>query len=170
MENVLETQELAAGDLGGKFLIFMLNDRSYGISILSVNEIIGLLDITPVPKMPHFLRGVINLRGKIIPIIDLRLKLSMEEKEYDEKTCIVIVNATEDARQQVGLVVDMVSEVFDIPSENINPPLNYSSSEHGNFLDGIGKIKDKVIMLLNIMSIIDFEQIKSLIDENGRNE
>lgn len=156
METLLgdfEKQEVKM--LGGKYLVFTLEKRSYGISILSVNEIIGLLDITPIPKLPTYVKGVINLRGAIIPVIDLRLKLEMQEKEYDERTCIIIVNSNEEQNEQVGLIVDMVSEVFDIPNSDIEPSLKYNATNNAFFLEGIGKINDQAIMLLRVSSIIE---------------
>jgi purine-binding chemotaxis protein CheW len=160
MENLLMDSEQSTSCIeGGKHLVFKLNERDYGIPILLVNEIIGLLDITPVPKTPTFLKGVINLRGTIIPTIDLRLKLDMTAKEYDERTCIIIVSSADSPKALVGLLVDMVSEVFDIPTSDIEPPLRTDLVGDVDFLKGIGKIKDKVIMLLNISSIINFEEI-----------
>lgn len=157
MEVLLKNQkEPETRAMGGKYLIFTLADCSYGISILSVNEIIGLLDITPIPKSPRFLKGIVNLRGKVIPVVDLRLKLEMQEKHYDERTCIIIVNADERQNEQVGLIVDMVSEVFYVPDSNIEPPFENNLNEAPNLMDGIAQIKDKMIVLLNSSLIIKF--------------
>lgn len=156
---------------GGKHLIFKLKDREYGIPILYVNEIIGLMDITSMPKAPAFFKGVINLRGKIIPVLDLRLKLNMEEKEYDEKTCIIIVNITkENENEVIGLVVDVVSEVYDFPVSEIEEKVQYGFSENENFLNGIGKIKEKVVMLLDIDSIINLEIINKFLNQGNVTE
>src|SRR5574344_2822696 len=98
-----------------KLLTFSLGTEGYGVSILKVKEIIGMLDITPVPKTPDFIKGVINLRGKIIPVMDLRLKFGMEEKEYNERTCIIVVEINVNEKQRLlGVVVDMVSEVVTV--------------------------------------------------------
>lgn len=162
-----ELAETNVSATGGKHLIFKLNNRDYGIPILYINEIIGLMDITPVPKTPQFLKGVINLRGKIIPVIDLRLKFNMNEKDYDEKTCIIIVNlSNNNSNEFIGLVVDMVSEVYNIPAEEIEIKVQYGLDTEENFLNGIGKIKDKVVMLLNIESIVSFEVINKYINKN----
>lgn len=149
---------------GGKHLIFKLCEKDYGIQILRINEIIGLMEITPLPKVPNFLKGVINLRGKIIPVIDLRLKLNMQEREYDERTCIVIINIenSQNENDLVGIVVDMVSEVYDMPSSEIETNVQYGADVENSYLTGIGKIKDKVVMLLDIEAIINFDSIKQL--------
>jgi len=150
----------------GKHLIFQLQERGYGIPILTVNEIIGIMDITPIPKAPSFIKGIINLRGKIIPVMDLRLKFGMPEKEYDEQTCIIIVNVTfENVVKQIGVVVDIVSEVVDIPATEIEPPPKYGTQREEDFLNGIGKVKDKVVMLLDIEKVIYSEEIIKLLTE-----
>lgn len=149
----------------GKHLIFKLSDRDYGIPIRYVNEIIGLMDITPIPQTPDFLKGIINLRGKIIPIMDLRIKFKMDKKPYDEKTCIIIVDLSSDVEKKnfVGLIVDMVSEVYNIPGSEIETNLQYEIGAEESFINGIGKIKEKVIMLLNIESIVNFKHISELL-------
>lgn len=139
-----------------KFLTFLLGDESFGIAILKVKEIIGMQGIIHVPKMPHFVKGVINLRGKIIPVIDLRLKFSMENRDYDDRTCIIVVEiATPHGGKLNGLVVDIVSEVQDIPEENIEEAPSYGSSVEEEFLAGMGKVKDRVIMLIDTDRIFD---------------
>lgn len=153
----------------GKHLIFKLNEKCYGIPIVFVSEIIGLMDITPVPRSPEFLKGVINLRGKIIPVLDLRKKLGMQGKEDDEQTCIIIVDIQNSEKSGfVGLVVDMVSEVYKIPNSEIEANLQYGLSEGNNFLTGIGKIKETVVMLLNVEAIVNFEAIKTIVNQNAQ--
>lgn len=138
-----------------KYLTFELEQESYGIPILKVKEIIGMMNITHVPRLPKFVKGVINLRGKIIPVIDLRLKFGMEEKNYDDRTCIVVVELkTEDGVKTSGIIVDMVQEVIDIDNSNIEPPPQRSSDVNNNFLMGIGKVKDKVIILLDAEKVL----------------
>ena len=150
----------------GKHLIFQLEERGYGIPILTVNEIIGIMDITPIPRAPGFIKGIINLRGKIIPVMDLRLKFGMLEKAYDEQTCIIIVNVVfENFVKQIGVVVDIVSEVVDIPASEIEPPPKYGTQREEDFLNGIGKVKDKVVMLLDIEKVIYSEEIVKLLSE-----
>lgn len=155
----------------GKHLIFQLEERGYGIPILTVNEIIGIMDITPIPRAPGFIKGVINLRGKIIPVMDLRLKFGMVEKEYDEQTCIIIVNVNLDnAVKQIGVVVDIVSEVVDIPASEIEAAPKYSTHDDEDFLNGIGKVKDKVVMLLDIEKVIYSEEIIEMLEEKEVNK
>ena len=151
----------------GKHLVFLLGGSCYGIPILEVSEINGIMDITAVPKMPDYIKGVINLRGKIIPVMDLRLKFGMSEKEYDKQTCIIIVNiSVGKINKQMGIVVDTVSEVFDIPLSEIEAPPNYGTQVDEGFLNGIGKVKGKLVMLLNIEKILNSEEvIKLLLDK-----
>ena len=109
MEAVVEKKEIT--DLDGKFLTFVLGDEIYGIEILKAREIIGLMDITTVPQTPDYMKGVINLRGKVIPVIDLRMKFSMQEEEHTQETCVIVVEVN---GTSIGVIVDSVSEVADI--------------------------------------------------------
>lgn len=150
----------------GKHLIFQLDGRDYGIPILTVNEIIGIMDVTPFPKAPVFIKGVINLRGKIIPVMDLRLKFGMVEKEYTAETCIIIVNIVfRNITKQIGVIVDVVSEVVDIPVSEIEEPPKYGIQDEQVFLSGVGKIKGKVAMLLNVEKVIYSEEMASFLTE-----
>ena len=121
-----------------KYLTFTLNKEEYGIGILKVKEIIGMMPITPVPQTPEYVKGVINLRGKVIPVIDLRLRFGMERVHYDERTCIVVVEAEAGGgRALIGIVVDSVSEVLNIRGESIEETLIVSRQAHeGEFHDG----------------------------------
>lgn len=144
----------------GKYLMFSLGEEHYGIPILKVNEIIGMMAVTHVPQTPKAIKGIINLRGKIIPIMDLRLKFSMDERAYDEQTCIVIVETTNEKNKGfVGIIIDKVSEVVNIDSSDIEPPPSYGSDLETNFLLGVGKVKDKVVLLLDIRSIINSQEL-----------
>ncbi|MGE5417048.1 MAG: chemotaxis protein CheW [Acidobacteriota bacterium] len=144
----------------GKFLTLTLGNESYGIPILKVREIIGMMGITHVPKMPEFVKGVINLRGKIIPVIDLRRKFGLTDREYDDRTCIIVVEiANESGSQQNGLAVDAVSEVINIDKESIELPPSFGNQQEPGFLTGMGKVKDKVIMLLDIDRILDSDEL-----------
>lgn len=148
-----------------KLLTFSLGSEGYGISILKVKEIIGMMDITPIPKTPDFIKGVINLRGKIIPVMDLRTKFSMEEKEYNERTCIIVAEVSiSGAQKLIGVVVDMVSEVVTISNEQIEPPPEYGTTkEHGSIL-GIGKIKDRVVIILDIDEVFTCDEVVKMLD------
>ncbi len=148
---------------GGKYLTFALGHEEYGIPIHKVKEIIGIMEITSIPKTPKFIRGVINLRGKIIPIMDLRLKFDMEEKEYSERTCIVVVEIQlEEMKKQMGIAVDAVSEVVNIQTGEIEPPPEYGAHSSEEFLTGVGKVKGKVILLLDIDKVLDSEEMGML--------
>jgi len=164
-ENIKDNNRSEVDFFDGKHLIFNLDERNYGIPIVFVNEIIGLMDITPVPNTPEFMKGVINLRGKIIPVLDLRLKLNMQKRDYDEQTCIIIVDVANDNTKNgfVGLVVDMVSEVYKIPDTEIEENFQYGIEGEKNYLTGIGKIKDNVVMLLDIKSVINFKDINQFV-------
>ncbi|MGB9589129.1 MAG: chemotaxis protein CheW [Armatimonadota bacterium] len=139
---------------GGKFLTFFLAGEEYGLEILKVQEIIGMMPITSVPRTPSFIKGVINLRGKIIPIVDLRLKLEMESKEQTEETCTIVVQAN---GVEVGLVVDKVSEVLDIAEEDIEDAPAFGSSIQSDYILGIGKSEGRVKLLLDIDKVLSLQ-------------
>jgi purine-binding chemotaxis protein CheW len=130
----------------GKYLTFMIGNESYGVSIRPVTEIIGIQEITPVPDMPSFVRGVINLRGKVIPIMDVRLRFQREPRAYDERTCIIVIELESSF---VGLVVDTVSEVISIPDEAIDKPPRFSNSAGNRFMMGLAKVGEQVKILLD---------------------
>ncbi len=137
-----------------KLLTFSLGSEAYGLSILKVKEIIGMMHITPVPRTPDFVKGVINLRGKIIPVMDLRAKFGMEEKPYDERTCIVVVEfVVKNTQRLLGVVVDMVSEVVSVTENDVEPPPQYGTRVDNNYILGMGKIKDKVVIIIDIDAI-----------------
>lgn len=142
-----------------KFLTFNIGEEFYGIPVLNVKEIIGMLDITPVPKMPEYIKGIINLRGKIIPVMDLRVRFGIPSREYDARTCIIVIE-TEVSNQTrlTGMVVDTVSEVLDINNETIELPSSCFGGVNKDYLTGIGKIKDKVIMLLEPINIMSTDE------------
>lgn len=135
----------------GKFLTFYLADEEYGIEILKVQEIIGMMAITPVPRTPRFILGVINLRGKVITVVDLRRKFDMESKVHTEETCIIVVQTT---GIQIGCVVDKVSEVLDIKAEEIEDTPSFGADVNTEYILGIGKSQGKVKLLLNIDKVL----------------
>lgn len=156
---------------GGKYLTFVLAKEDYGIPILKVREIIKLLEITSIPKTPGYIKGVINLRGKIIPIMDLRLKFGLEEKEYNERTCIVVVEVTlNETHKLMGLIVDTVSEVVNLATDQIELPPEYGYQNNQGFLIGVGKVKDRVILLLDIEQILSREESVLLKEMKTDNE
>ena len=141
--------------LAGKYLTFRLGKEEYGIEILRVREIIGLMDITPVPRSPEHIRGVINLRGRIIPVLDLRMKFEMEAFEASEESCIIVLDVTfEGVLTHMGVLVDGVCEVLDIASEEIDPPPILSAGSSTQFLLGMAKSRGTVKILLNAERII----------------
>jgi len=146
----------------GKYLTFVLGNEEYGLEILKVREIIGMMDITSVPQTPKFVKGVINLRGKVIPIVDLRLKFSMPEAEYTKETCIIVVDIK---GIFVGIVVDTVKEVLDIKEEDIEETRALGSTVNTDFMLGMAKVKGAVKILLDIEKVLDssqFELIKKI--------
>lgn len=148
--------------VGGKYLTFLLDGEEYGVEILKVREIIGIMDITRVPQTPDFVRGVINLRGKVIPLIDLRLKFRLEPAEYDDQTCIIVV----DVGSTMGIIVDTVQEVHDISPEQIVPPPQLGSVVDTDFIVGMGKVHDTVKILLNVERVLtdaELVQIESAV-------
>lgn len=148
-----------------KLLTFSLGSEGYGVSILKVKEIIGMMDITPIPRTPDFIKGVINLRGKIIPVMDLRIKFGMEAKEYNERTCIVVTEVTMKGVQKLlGVVVDMVSEVVTISDEQIEPPPEYGTGIEHSAILGIGKIKDRVVIILDIDEVFICEEVFKMLE------
>ncbi len=141
----------------GKFLTFALEKEEYGVEILKVKEIIGLMDITTVPQTPGYMKGVINLRGKVIPVIDLRLKFSMPESEYTEETCIIVVEV---GASLIGIVVDSVSEVMYIKGDEIEDAPSFGQEIDTRFIMGLGKTKEKIIILLDIEKVLSSEELE----------
>ncbi len=138
-----------------KFLTFRLADENYGLEILQVKEIIGLLKITRVPRTPEYIRGVINLRGKVLPVMDLRLRFAMGSIDDTDETCIIVVDATGSGTVMMGLLVDSVSEVLDIASSDIEDAQDLGESVKTEFIRGVGKAREKVILLLDIQAVLD---------------
>lgn len=130
-----------------KYLTFLLAREDYGLEIRYVTEIIGIQKITRVPDMPNFIKGVINLRGKVIPVMDMRARFNLPAREYDERTCVIVVNIQE---QALGLVVDRVNEVVDIPAEQVEPPPASAKGGASRYIRGIGKIGEEVKVLLEV--------------------
>lgn len=146
-----------------KFLLFDIDKEAYGLPILGVNEIIGLVDITPIPRTPVYMKGIINLRGRIIPVLDLRLKFGLPEKEPDAQTCIIIVERIFNNKIVfVGLLVDKVAEVVSIQNDEIDLPPQYGQASDDGLFTGVGKIKTGVVMLLNIETVLSGEDILML--------
>ncbi len=141
-------------DKEGKYLTFFLAGE-YGISILKVREIIGMMPITAVPETPEFVQGVINLRGRVIPVVDLRLRFRMPRIDYTDRTCIIVVEVTQAMRHvQMGIVVDSVSEVLNIKGEDIDDTLAFSGNLDTDFILGMAKMEGGVKILLDIDKVL----------------
>ncbi len=152
-----------ASSHAGKYLTFKLAGEEYGLEILKVKEIIGMMDITKVPRTPDFVRGVINLRGKVIPVTDLRTKFGMESTEDTDETCIIVVEVTRDGESiQTGILVDTVSEVLDIVKEEIEEAPEFGSGIDTRFILGMAKSKGDVKILLNIEEVLTAEDMAML--------
>ncbi len=132
---------------GGRYLTFMLRDEYYGVPISKVREINQITEITPVPKTPQFVEGVVNLRGKILPVVNLRQKLGFEKVVYNRETCIIVIEAE---MGHVGVVVDAVREVVDLKEDQIEVPPNMGDETAMKFLSALGKQEDRVIILLDV--------------------
>ncbi len=153
----------------GKYLTFALAHEEYGLEILKVREIIGYMDITAVPQTPHHVKGVINLRGQVIPVIDLRSKFGMETAEVTEETCIIVVEISQGGHKfSTGIVVDHVQEVLDIAGEDIEEAPQFGSSVNTDFILGMGKIGETVKILLDIDKVLageDFTGVTAPADD-----
>ncbi|SRR5579871_3275739 len=134
--------------IAGKYLTFALGSEEYGLPVLKVREIIKVMDITPVPQVPPYVRGVINLRGKVIPIVDLRLKFALPRREYSERTCIVVIDVS--AVGLLGIVVDAVSEVINVAAAEIEEAPALGASVSTDYLLGLAKVKGTVKILLDL--------------------
>lgn len=135
----------------GKYLTFQLNEEEYGIQIGFVTEIIGIQNINAVPDMPPYIKGVINLRGKVIPVMDVRLRFGAPARAYDERTCIIVINVKD---QAMGLVVDRVSEVLDIPDSDIEATPELRRGRSNRFVKGLGKVGEQVKLLLEAENML----------------
>lgn len=148
-----------------KYLFFRIGKESYGIGIRFIIEIIELQRISEVPEMPAYVKGVINLRGKVIPIVDLRLRFDLEERTYDDRTCIVV---TEIDRVLIGFIVDTVEEVMEIPEDKIEPPPRFKSvSSKERYISGMGKVGDSVKILIDVEKVVHDEETLSAVASAG---
>jgi purine-binding chemotaxis protein CheW len=155
--------------LKSKYLTFTLSREEYGIEILKVREIIGYMDITCVPRTPQYMKGVINLRGQVIPVLDLRTRFGMPEAEVTDQTCIIVAEINQQSRRfNVGLIVDQVQEVLDISSENIEDAPQFGTSVQMDFILGIGKVGHSIKILLDIDKVLgtDGDQILMTTQDN----
>ncbi len=166
MENLQTSEGQVAKSLTereGKYLTFTLAEEEYGIGILKIKEIIGMMPITSVPKTPEFVKGVINLRGKVIPVIDLRLRFGMEELDYTERTCIIVVEIEgQTGIILIGIVVDAVSEVLNIKGEDMENTPTFGGNLDTQYILGMAKMEGGVKILLDIDRVLNTEELSSL--------
>ncbi len=145
----------------GKYLTFVLANEQFGLEILKVREIFGYLVITSIPQTPDYVKGVINLRGQVIPVVDLRQKFGIEEAEVTEQTCIIVLETSQNGKQfQTGIIVDRVSEVLYIAEDEIEGAPEFGSSVNTDFILGMAKIGETVKILLDIDKVLDGEDLK----------
>jgi purine-binding chemotaxis protein CheW len=155
-------------DRSGKYLTFTLAEEEYGIGILKVREIIGMMSITSIPQTPHFVKGVINLRGKVIPVVDLRLKFGLEAKQYNERTSIIVAEIEGRAdKVQIGTVVDSVSEVINIKGENIEDTPTFGTKLNTDYILGMAKMEGGVKILLDINKVLSFGEMDEILNGDG---
>ncbi len=149
----------------GKYLTFSMAEEEYGIGILKIKEIIGMMPITTVPQTPEFVKGVINLRGKVIPVVDLRLRFGMESIDYTDRTCIIVVEIEgTTGTVQIGIVVDAVSEVLNIKGEDVEEPPTFGAKLNTDYILGMAKMEGGVKILLDIDRVLSEEEITALKD------
>ncbi len=162
-ENLQKDQLFDAGNMGGKYLTFSLAGEEYGVGILKVKEIIGLMPITLVPRTPPFMKGVINLRGKVIPVVDLRRKFEMEDAKYTERTCIIVMEiAGQGSSILMGIVVDSVSEVLNIKGGEIEEAPSLGQNLDTEYILGMAKMNGGVKILLDIDRVMNGDELAEI--------
>lgn len=152
-------EELNEDALKERYLTFHLGKESFGLEIRHITEIIVLQEISKVPDLPEFILGVVNLRGKVIAVMDMRKRFHLEAKEYDDRTCIIVVNIKDTL---IGLLVDTVNEVLNIPADQVDPPPRSHSGIKNNYIMGMGKVDNQVKILLDIEEILHEEELERL--------
>jgi len=139
---------------------FKIGEEEFGVNILEVQEIIRMVEITSVPQTPGYVKGVINLRGKVIPVVDLRKRLKMESRQHDHNTRIVVVDVENEI---MGLIVDSVSEVLRIPAGSIEPPPDIITGLDAEYIKGVVKLEEKLLMSLDLSKIVDVHKIADVV-------
>ena len=146
-----------------QYLTFLLGGEMFAVGILNIKEIIEYGSVTEIPMVPPFIRGVINLRGAVVPVIDLASRFGGKRSEISRRTCIVIIELAEnDERQDIGVVVDAVSEVLEIPATEIEPPPSFGARIRADFIKGMGKVNGKFVILLEVDKVLSVDEIASL--------
>jgi len=161
MSEIMEQDQFIEEDTQkDKYLTFVIENESYGIEIQHVTEIIGIQNVTEVPDLPDFIRGIINLRGKIIPVMDVRTRFKKEFMDYNDRTCIIVIDIEEIS---IGLIVDTVSEVLNIAEENVVLPPNSKTGFSNRYVKGIGKVGDDVKLILDCKKLLKEDELEELI-------
>lgn len=158
-EIVNNLEEMEEDTLKDRYLTFSLGKESYGLEVRYVTEIIGIQPITEIPELPEYVRGIINLRGKIIPVMDIRLRFKKEWKEYNDRTCTIVVDIRD---VSIGLIVDSVSEVITIPEQNIVEPPQMNKGFNNRYIKKIGKVGNDVKLLLDCEKLLTDDELESL--------
>jgi purine-binding chemotaxis protein CheW len=161
MNNKVDDTKQASQDAGRQYLSFVMEQEEYAVSILSVREIRGWEPVTPIPNTPEYVKGFINLRGRVVPIIDLRQRFNLPLKEYSRTTVVIILNVdeTDNNSELVGIIVDAVSEVYDIKQGDIRSAPKLGGHIETRYIKGIAEIGDKNIILTDVMSLLDAEEL-----------
>jgi purine-binding chemotaxis protein CheW len=160
MAEVLDTQvEMEEDTQRGRFLTFSLGKETYGIEIKYVTEIIGIQAITELPELPEYIKGIINLRGKIIPVMDVRLRFRKNSRDYNDRTCIIVIDIME---LSIGLIVDSVSEVLSIDDQDIVEPPQMNKGQHNKYIKNIGKVGNEVKLLLDCEKLLTEEDLDGI--------
>ncbi|MDF2821219.1 MAG: chemotaxis protein CheW [Clostridiales bacterium] len=163
MADVVEsTVELEEDTQKDRYLTFSLGKESYGIEIKYVIEIIGIQSITEIPELPEYVRGIINLRGKIIPVIDVRVRFKKEPREYNDRTCVIVVDIL---NISIGLIVDSVSEVLTIPEQDIVDPPQMNTGNNNHYIKNIGKVGNEVKLLLDCEELLSEKDMENFSEE-----
>ncbi len=165
-ETEIRAADVAArGTAGGidseedQFVTFTIGNEIYGVEVLKVQEIIGMTGITAVPNTLRYMKGVINLRGTVVPVVDMRIKFEMETRDYDQFTVIIIVEV---ADMLVGMIVDTVADVMNIPLKNIQEKPHYTANVESDYISGIGHVEEKMIILINVDRVLTPEELEKM--------
>lgn len=158
---------MGAGDGAQQYLTFLLAGEEYGVDILRVQEIKGWDSVTPIPNTPKYIRGVINLRGTIVPIIDLRLRFELEQLEYGPTTVVIMLKVMSDAKQSrtMGIVVDGVSDVYSMPDDQIKPSPDFGTAVETDFVKGLATVNEKMVIILDIDHMLNSRELKAVTAE-----
>lgn len=156
IENVIDLEE---DTLKGRYLTFSIGSESYGIEVRFVTEIVGIQTITEIPELPEYVKGIINLRGKIIPVMDVRLRFRKEPKDYNDRTCVIVIDIRD---LSIGLIVDAVSEVITIPEQDIVEPPQMNKGYSNRYIKNIGKVGNDVKLLLDCEKLLTSDELESL--------